>query len=280
MQHMSKLDWLRHNENAEAAYQFILEVLSKPIQQPVSRLKRYTNVAEGLLINGNEIIEYKFRGSIQHFEILELYNANDEAYKPVRDSAGHIIQLLRDGHQLQTERKDSNYTYIEKGSKQNEQSSIAHRRSFDHSHMSNTKFDQVDKGSPPKRNSYDDAGTNKLGLKSPPKLTSFDFGTKLQKEESMTESLGTTPIKLKAKKNNPNLTDQSQSTQAKTEGESSIQEKTSTAEVPGKLHLKVEKSNSGGEKKTDVQIKPQSSTQELEEFGEFQESDASPEQEQ
>lgn len=248
------------------------------MHQPLTRLKKYTRVAESLLINGNEIVEGTFRSNLKQFEILELYNANDDAYRPVRDTSAHIVQMLKDGYQLQVERKESIYTYIEKGNRLNEQSSAAQRKSYDHTNVAQGVFSQVDKGSPPKRNSYDDAGVNKLGLKSPPKLTSFDFGTKIEKNESMTESLGTTPVSLKIKKADASLTAHSQSTHIKTEGEISEQK---TTDIPANaLKFSNHPNNSSPEARDGLQPKSKDlpTTEDDDEFGDFQESDASPEQ--
>lgn len=138
----------------------------------------------------------------QAIDILSVYNANDDKFSTVRDKSMTISKLILDPKELQRLRLKSEFKF--QGNAVIDKLKSTHLKTNKQTDDSATddkpkiaKFKELKTGeTPTKRGSLDSQMSNtKLGIQSPPKRNSFDFTTTIeQTEESMTESLGYTPI--------------------------------------------------------------------------------------
>jgi hypothetical protein len=157
-----------------------------------------------LVIHGPDLVISKLSSITPSLEILSLYNANDQAFDGVRQTADRLLTLLRD-EQLRLKARQESKSLITTSHKDVlVHSGMVQRKAVDLAHLGHGKFGNVGDESPvtPSKRKSLDVGNMKIGLSSPPKKMSCDLGPGTDLKESMTESLGTTPIKLKALKFN------------------------------------------------------------------------------
>lgn len=162
----------------------------------------YTRLAEELVVHGPDLLRARLAAILPSLEVLAMYNANDAAFDTVRQAATRISTMLQDESTRQKAKQDSLLIYSTNTKDQLAHSTLSHRKPLDLLHVAQGNFESIGDASPvtPSKRRSVDMSSTKIGLSSPPKKMSCDFSASLDAKESLTESLGTTPLKSKALK--------------------------------------------------------------------------------